>query len=277
MLKIRDLNTPRAYPLVIPINFDEIIVIGGCDSKKAEHRLWDEKIGDYKFNLTEIKGQELLESLNSYDSALPTFMDVITDADFFPDISPDSRLLFGNEVDCFLIEITKDGVGNFFKSPMRLQQKSGQSCLKTDANTIYLAGGTDFTRTKLSSKTYRFLIKSKEVTELARLNDARYAPYFVNDGKKLFAIGGRVAGGKASNAVDMLDVEAHPASTSADKWEKVPPMKHARFNHLAWTVKGKIFVMGGVSADKGKPIDDIEVFDIATKTWSVHPSKFNLT
>lgn len=253
-----------------------MVVIGGANSKKAEHRVWDEKLGDYIFKEEEIKGQELLESMNSYDSALATFMDVVSNKDLFPDIHQDSRLLFGNEVDCFLIEITKDKTANFFKSPMRLQQKSGQSCLKTDSNSIYLAGGTDFTRTKFSSKTYRFLIKSKEVTELARLNEARYFPVFTNDGNKLFVIGGKVAGGKASNAIEMLDLSTHPSTTAADKWESLPPMKHHRFGHLAWTSKGKIYVMGGTSADKGKPIDEIEIFDIAAKTWSVHPCKFSL-
>lgn len=267
------MKIPRAYPLVIPVTPDEVIVFGGANSKKAEHRKWNENIGDYEFVETTIEGQELLESTDSYDSALPTFIDIISDKDHFPSISKDSRIIFGNEIDCFLIEMTKDFTANFYKSPMRLQQKSGQQCLKTDSNTIFLAGGTDFTRTKFSSKTYRFLIGSKEVTEMARLNNARYFPSFVNDGNKLFVIGGKVAGGQSSDALEMLDLSTHPSTTPSDMWEALPPMKNKRFGHVSWVIDHKIYVMGGTSKDAGKPIDEIEIFDIATKTWSVHPSK----
>lgn len=269
----RDLLTPRAYPVVIPISIDEVVVIGGAKTKQAEHRKWNAKIGDYEFAETTIEGQDLLEGVDCYDSALPTFQDVVSETEVFPEISKDSRIIFGNEIDCFLIEITKDRTANFYKSPMKLQQKSGQSCLKLDSNTIFLAGGTDFTRTKFSAKTYRFLIGSKEVTELARLNSARYFPVFVNDGNKLFVIGGKVAGGQSSEAIEMLDLNTHPSTSTSDKWQQLPPMKHKRFGHFAWTADHKIFVMGGTSVDKGKPIEDIEIFDIATKTWSVHPSK----
>jgi hypothetical protein len=270
------LSTPRAYALVIPISIDEVVVIGGAKTKHAEHRKWNSKLGDYEFVETTIEGQDLLEAVDCYDSALPTFQDVVADKEHFPSISKDSRLIFGNEIDCFLIEMTKDQTANFYKSPMKLQQKSGQACLKADADTIYLAAGTDFTRTKISTKTYRFLIGSKEVTEMARLNQARYFPYLVNDGHKLFIIGGKIAGGQTIDTIEMLDVGARPSTTSSDKWEELPPMKHKRFGHFAWVADHKIFVMGGTSMDGGKPIEDIEIFDIAAKTWSIHQSKIFL-
>lgn len=228
-------------------------------------------MADYEFVETQVEGQELLEAMDCYDSALPTFLDVVSEKDQFPSIATDSRIIFGNEIDCFLIELTKERTANFYKSPMKLQQKSGQVSLKTDENTIYLVGGTDYTRTKISSKFYRFLIKSKEVSELAKLNEGRYFPTFVNDGMKFIVIGGKIKGGKSTNSVEMIDLGASPGS---QKWEKLPPMKHARFGHISWIGDHKIYVMGGTSADNGKPIEEVEVFDIATKTWSVHPCKF---
>lgn len=273
---LRDMKTPRAYPLVIPISMDEIVVIGGSSSKHAEHRKWNDKICDYEFVETTIDGQGLLESMDCYDSALPTFIDVVSEKDLFPSIHKDSRLIFGNEVDCFLIEITKDKTANFYKSPMKLQQKSGQSCLKADHNTIYLAGGTDFTKTKLSRKAYKFEIGSHEVTEMARLNVARHVPCFVNDGKKLFIIGGKSRGGEICDSIEMIDLHKRPSTTKDDKWDLLPPMKYRRVGLMAWVAEHKIFVMGGASKDGGMPIDEIEIFDIATKTWSVHPCKFIL-
>lgn len=269
IMSMRDLAIPRKYPLVIPVAIDEVVVIGGADTKQATIRRWNEKLADYQFENIVVEGQELLEAMDCYDSALPTFLDVVTDRDHFPEISTESRLIFGNEIDCFLIEVTKDKIANFYKSPMKLQQKSGQTSLKTDANTIYLVGGTDYTRTKISSKTYRFLIKSKEVTELGKLELARYFPTVVNEGNLLFAIGGKIKGGQATETVEMLDLGAAPGQ---QKWQTIAPMKHKRFGHISWVGKGKIYVMGGTSHDKGKPIDEIEIYDIASKTWSVHPS-----
>ncbi len=176
---IRDLNTPRDYPLVLPTKIDEVVVFGGGTHKTAELRSWNPQLGDYEFKPFKVTGEELIESPNSYDSALPTFMDVVTEKESFPNFAEGSRLIFGNEIDCFVIELTKDLTANFYKSPMKLQQKTGQNSVRTDKNTIYLAGGTDTSRTKISSKTYRFLFSTKEVTELAKLNIGRYFPVMV--------------------------------------------------------------------------------------------------
>lgn len=207
----------------------------------------------------------------SYDSALPTFLDVITQEDKFPPVESTSRLIFGNEVDCFLIEVTKDMNFYFYKSPMKLQQKSGQNSIRTDENTIYLAGGTDFSRTKISSKVYKFTFKGHEVTELAKLKVARYFPVMVNEGTQFFVVGGKVKGGSVTNSVETMNI-----SVPTGGWTEIP-MKHKRFGHIAWVCKGKLYVLGGTSEDKGKPIEDVEVYDSATKAWSVHPSKIILT
>lgn len=273
IMSMRDLNTARDFPLVIPTKIDEVIVFGGAHHRTAELRSWNAELGDYDFKPFHVKGEELIESPNSYDSALPTFMDVVSDKDLFPDFASDSRIIFGNEVDCFLIELTKNLTANFYKSPMRLQQKTGQNTVRTDANTIYLAGGTDTSRTKISSKVYRFLFSTKEVTELPKLNTGRYYPVMVNEGKHFFVVGGNVKGGQPTNAVEYIDFGAAP---DQQKWELTPPMKHARCGHLAWVSHDKLYVMGGTSQQKGKPIEEVEVYDIATKTWSIHPSKLSI-
>lgn len=264
----------RDFPLVIPTKIDEVVVFGGGNHKDAEIRSWDEKLGDYCFKKVEIKGQELIESANSYKSALPTFMDIVPTKNSFPKISADSRLIFGNEIDCFFIELTKDLGFNFYKSPMTLQQKTGQNSVRADKNTIYLAGGTDTSRTKISSKTYKFSFGSNEVTELAKLNLGRYFPVMVNSGTLFFVVGGRIKGGAPTPSVECIDFSA-PADKQV--WTDLPPMKHPRVGHIAWVGKGKLYVMGGTSQDKGKPIEEVEVYDIAAKTWSVHPSRFYLT
>ena len=264
------MNVGRDFSLTIPIKIDEVVVFGGGKQKDAEIRSWDPTIGDYSFKPIQVNGQELLESPTSYKSALPTFLDVVTEKDKFPKISPDSRLIFGNEIDCFFIELTKDLTANFYKSPMKLQQKTGQNSVRSDKNTIYLAGGTDTTRTKISSKTYRFLFSTNEVTELSKLAVGRYFPVLVNEGNNFFCVGGKIKGGASTKSVEWIDFGA---PVDQQKWTEVAPMKHARFGHIAWVGKGKLYVMGGTSQDKGKPIEEVEVFDIATKTWSIHPSK----
>ncbi len=253
------------------MSVDEAVVIGGADTKEVEKRSWNPKLNDYEFAPAKIQGIELIEKGVSYDSALPTFLDVVSNQDKFPPIENTSRLIFGNEIDCFLIEVTKDLNFYFYKSPMKLQQKTGQNSIRTSPDTIYLAGGTDFSRTKISSKTYKFSFATHEVTELAKLKVARYFPVMVNDGTQFFVIGGKVKGGAATNSMEHADLGKTPAT-----WTEYT-MKHKRFGHIAWAFKGKVYVLGGVSEDKGKPIEDVEVFDIATKAWSVHPSKLAFT
>jgi hypothetical protein len=237
---------------------------------EVEKRSWNSKIEDYEFVPLKLQGIDLIEKGLSYDSALPTFLDVVSTADKFPPVETTSKLIFGNEIDCFLIEVTQDLNFYFYKSPMKLQQKSGQNSVRFDANTIYLAGGTDFSRTKISSKTYKFTFSNHEVVELTKLNTARYFPVMVNDGTQFYVVGGKIKGGGATNSVEIGNVTASKFS-----WTDAP-MKHKRFGHVAWASKGKLYVMGGISEDKGKPIEDVEVYDSATKAWSVHPSKVDL-
>lgn len=260
--------------MVIPTKIDEVVVFGGGTHRTAELRSWNAQLGDYEFKPIKVTGEELIESPNSYDSALPTFMDVVTEKESFPNFAEGSRLIFGNEIDCFVIELTKDLTANFYKSPMKLQQKTGQNSVRIDKNTIYLAGGTDTSRTKISSKCYRFLFSTKEVTELAKLNIGRYFPVMVNEGTNFFVVGGKVKGGATTNSVEWIDFSA---PIDQQKWTEIAPMKHARIGHVAWVGKGKLYVLGGTSQDKGKPIEDVEVYDIATKTWTIHPSRNCLT
>jgi hypothetical protein len=254
------------------LSVDEAIVIGGTtETAEVEKRSWNPKINDYEFAPAKIEGIDLIEKGVSYDSALPTFLDVISKEEKFPPVEPTSRLIFGNEVDCFLIEVTKDLNFYFYKSPMKLQQKSGQNSVRTDPNFIFLAGGTDFSRTKISSKVYKFTFSDHEVAELAKLKVARYFPVMVNDGPQFYVVGGKIKGGSVTNSVEMINIGT-PGATWAEA-----PMKHKRFGHFAWACKGKLYVMGGTSEDKGKPIEEVEVYDSATKAWSVHPSKISLT
>lgn len=268
IISVRDLNVGRDFPLIIPQKIDEIVVIGGGSEKSAEMRSWDKQTNDYVFKKTTVTGMELIENPTHYDSALPAFVDNTPTKDTFPKLESGSRMIFGNEIDCFLIEVPESLTPCFYMSPMKLQQKTGQATLRLDANTIILAGGTDVTRKKLSSKTYRFSQNNGTIEQLASLNEARYAISLVQAGTSFY-----VLGGKGSNQTILASVEklTH-AKEKEENWEVCAPMPQARFGHVTWTDGTKIYVIGGSSAKDGKPLADCLVYDTATDKWTTHTS-----
>jgi hypothetical protein len=252
---------------VIPTAFDELICIGGAKLKTAEKRAWDAAINDYVFKPVSIPGQELIENPAEYDSALPTFTLQADQESAFPKVQPDSKIIFGNEIDCFIIEFPNTLQPSFFYSPMILQQKTGQESLRYDQNTIFMIGGTDFTRTKISSKFYKFNLQNNQVQEFDKLTTPRYFTSFLSVNKVLYVIGGL-----GDKATPLASCERIPADVSdlSVKWTDLPPMKAARFGHVAWSDALKIIVMGGRAGQNSAIHDSIEIFDTAANTWSTH-------
>ena len=200
----RDLNNPRDYPLVVPISLDEVVVIGGGGLKTAEKRAWNELTQDHEFKPCTIEGMNLIENPSHCDTALPSFVNTHADNDAFPDINVDHTLIFGNEIDCFLIEFPKNLIPYFYPSPMKLQQKTGQASVRFDSNTLYFAGGSDTSRTKISQKSYKMFIRTKEIIELAKLKIPRYFTQLVNIGSDFYAIGGKTKGKVATQTMEKL-------------------------------------------------------------------------
>lgn len=72
------------------------------------------------------------------------------------------------------MEIPKNFKPNFYPTPMRLQQKTGQVGYRVSPNEIIFVSGTDTTYTFFSRKSYRFKLKEKEVKQLGFLETGRY-------------------------------------------------------------------------------------------------------
>lgn len=266
----RDLNQPRDFPIIIPTALDEVVVIGGGGQRTAEKRAWNPDIQDYEFKPIVIEGQNLIDDPANYDTALPSFVNEHPDNEVLPDLDPHNIIIFGNEIDCFLIEIPSNLKAIFYPSPMRLQQKTGQTSIRSDYNTIYFVGGTDTTRTKISQKTYKMFVKTKEIVELGKLKEGRYYPQLVHMGSDFYVIGGKGKGGLA-----LASMEKQSQSTETQPWQECPPMRQPRFGHVAWVSNNKIFVIGGTTVDDGKPLSHCEVFDTTTNTWSEHSFRMN--
>lgn len=97
------------------------------------------------------------------------------------------------------------------------------------------------------------------------MNHPRYYSTLEFFNNTLYIIGGKTKGSIATPTCERLDLTKPDA-----KWEDLPPMSKPRFGHLAWTSNNKIYVVGGTTVDKGKPLSEVEVFDIAANKWSIH-------
>lgn len=214
-----------------------------------------------------IPGQELIENPAEYDSALPTFVVHNQDKKALPPMSSDSKIIFGNEIDCLIIEIDSLLTPSFYYGPLVLQQKTGQESIRQDAKNVLMVGGTDFTKTKISSKFFRFNVPESKVTELQKLIEGRFFPSFVEAQNHVFVIGGLGKEQKCLASCESIKSDCTPA----DPWKQIAPLSGPRVGQAAWAHQGKIYVYGGKDSLKGgKMYDTIEIYDIAANKWTVH-------
>jgi hypothetical protein len=259
-----ELLAARDNAVVLTTRQDEVFVLGGANNRTAEVRAWSEELGDYVFRPLPVEGLDLLESPDCYEAALPNVVVDGGDEEHMPSIPLGTKFLFGNEVDSYFVEFPESMIPSFFWCSMHLQLKTGQAAIRYDPTTVYLVGGTDAKKTKLSAKCFRFQVASKKTEEIAKLFESRFAVRVVKVDRFLFAIGGRRLDSQpASAAVEMLDPAAE-----ASQWVQMPPLHSGRFGHVCWASGNRIFVMGGVAKAGSRPDDSVEVFSLETRAWS---------
>lgn len=59
-------------------------------------------------------------------------------------------------------------------------------------------------------------------------------------------------------------------SNEAGGWTQLPPMSTPRAGAFAWVdhINKKIYVAGGVSSDDNTPLNTVEIYDVASNSWS---------
>ena len=270
VLSVRGLIHPRDYCLMLPISFNEVFVFGGANSYSAEYREWNESIEDYCFEKTTIEGQRLIDNPTGYTSALPTFILESPNGDHLPHISPESRIIFGNEVDCFMIEVSKSLVPDFHYRPMILNQKSHQQSIRVGRDLVVLAGGIDTRSNEVSTQAAMFNIESREARSLHSLNNPRYSFSLVEVEGCLLAVGGKSSNNKSLRSVEILP---NFSSSPNVKWKQIEPLRVERYGHVCWADENIVFVVGGKTKANEEPIDTIEMINTSTNTCSEYPFK----
>ena len=168
------MNSDRTNTILLPTSEDKVIACCGGGNKTCEERSWDESSQDYTWKPVTVAGLENFEKPDEFTLVQPSFyLDGIIE-DRFPDLNPNSRYIFGSEIEPVLIEIPENLKLNFYPSPMRFQQKTGQVCHRLNPNEILIVSGSDATYTRFSRKSFKFYIKEKKVEKLGYLKRGRY-------------------------------------------------------------------------------------------------------
>jgi len=85
----------------------------------------------------------------------------------------------------------------------------------------------------------------------------------------LYAIGGRANNGGPISSAPYNTVERYDILN--DQWTTVASLPSNRSDLAAMAVGGKIYVLGGFDSS-GNPLDDVDVYDPDTDTWSTSPA-----
>lgn len=101
-----------------------------------------------------------------------------------------------------------------------------------------------------------------------------WAPAVAYDGR-IYVVGGvACTSGCAQFANSSAALEVYDPRTN--RWEELPPMPTPRVGPAVAALDGKIYVMGGFNRDHGTAAElevrrRVEIYDIATRTWSRGP------
>ena len=139
-------------------------------------------------------------------------------------------------------------------------------------NSLVAFGGHDRTGCTVLPYGYKYDVDSKQWSQMANMNTARWGMGAAEAGGKLFAMGGATSGGwdefafspkgaakSASAACEVYD----PANNA---WSKLPDLPVARAHAGAIAVDGKIYVVGGLDVNMNAS-NRVDEFDPATNAW----------
>jgi len=87
-------------------------------------------------------------------------------------------------------------------------------------------------------------------------------------GDKLYVVGGwTMRGGDSTNAEFLEDALVFDLSAQNARWEKLPTPPFRRRALAAASIKGKVYVLGGLEED-GDVVKSVAIYDPAARTWS---------
>ena len=89
-------------------------------------------------------------------------------------------------------------------------------------------------------------------------------------GNSIFAIGGRVGTGGPCSGGALATVERY--DIAFNMWTPVASLPSARSDLAAAVVGHRIYVFGGCTAGPGTIVNDVDVYDPVTDTWSTAPT-----
>jgi N-acetylneuraminic acid mutarotase len=117
----------------------------------------------------------------------------------------------------------------------------------------------------------RFDPESKTWTGLPPLPTPRSTHDSVVVGDRIYVIGGWSMNGGDSTSAEFLDTAlVFDLARAGAGWEKLPAPPFRRRALAVGAVDAKVYAIGGLTED-GKVVNSVDIYDIATRTWSHGP------
>ena len=175
------------------------------------------------------------------------------------------NIIFGNDQEPFQLEVDCFTKGvSIFPIPTKLKLKNFQGCCRISDHELFMCGGINVTFLKISSKSFIYNLKTREVQYVNDMNTVRYTFPLVYHKKHVYAIGGREYGDDSRSVLDKVE----RFSLEKMQWETIPSMNLGRCTSSSLVVDGQLYVFGGFCYDS-KRTDTIEIFNEETWRWEV--------
>ena len=162
------------------------------------------------------------------------------------------------------LEVNETTASWVTKDPLLVPSLNGALCAAS--GTVYAIGGAD--GLDATAETQAYNVENDWWDEVPGMPTPRYGHAAASFGNQCYVFGGAKAAPPSAEVPEITLNVTEVLDATKQHWESLPPIPTGRWGLAAAVdpATKRVYVVGGFNNER-RPLDTVEIFDIATRTW----------